>query len=79
MQLSYLILFIAVCCIFNGCAGMIRKNDNRVFAFVQIVVGVILFAMGICNRFTTGGVIALFVVVIAGLFLYKRQSKESSD
>lgn len=76
MQLAYLILFIAVCCLFKGCAGVIRKDDNRIFAFVQIIVGVILFVMGICDCYTIGGVIAIFVAILAGLFFDKRHSKE---
>ncbi len=79
MKLAYLILFIAVCSIVKGFVGLIRRDNNWIFALIQIIVGIILFVMGICNCYSFGGVIALLVVIWAGLFLYKCRSKESTD
>ena len=77
MKLTSLILFIAVCSIVKGFVGLIRRDNNWIFALIQIIVGIILFVMGICNCYSFGGVIALLVVIWAGLFLCKRNQKNA--
>ena len=77
MKLTSLILFIAVCNIVKGFVGLIRRDNNWIFALIQIIVGIILFVMGICNCYSFGGVIALLVVIWAGLFLCKRNQKNA--